>query len=553
MFGKTITTGLCVALLLAVSGGQLLAAPLPSASSPAVDAPLSVAAMRGDLDTVQSLLNGQADVNAAQGDGTTALHWAAYRDDVAMARLLVKSGADVAVQTRLGNLTPLFMAAKNGTATMIEVLAEAGADVNPANTSGTTPLMLAAASGRADAVRILLDLGADVNAKDVTNGQNALMFAAALGRADVVRMLAENGAALDENTHVSEIIKREYRYREQQAGNANRSEQIRREGATSLPTMGGMTALHFATREGHLDTVRALVEAGADVNRINAADQMSSLTSAILNGGLDIGMYLVENGADPNLATVTGVNPLYAVIDAQWAARTWYPAPSVSEEKTDYLVLLRAIVDSGADLNARLGKKLWFRSFHGDWIKQEGATAFWRAAKSNDVAAMKLLVAAGADPSIPTLLGGTPLQAAAGYGLEPQTSNVVPDARLAAVRYLVQEVGADVNAADTQGYTPLHGAALTANTEVMAYLVAVGADVKARAKMVFGGIGETDREVEGKTGDTVADMANGPKPHNLQYPEVVTFLENLGSDNSDHCRAATCVVKTLKETNQERQ
>lgn len=545
MFGKSVVTGLCMALLLAAVGGQLLAAP--------VDAPLADAAMRGDLDAVREILGRQADVNVAQGDGTTALHWAAYRDDVEMARLLVEAGADVTVKTRLGDLTPLFMAAKNGTAEMIELLAEAGAEIHSTNANGTTPLMLAAASGKTDAVQVLLDRGADVNAKDVTNEQNAVMFAASLGRADVVKLLAANGAALDDNTKVTEIVKREYRYREREQKNTNRSRQIRREGATSLPTMGGMTALQFATREGHMDVVRELVEAGADVDRVNAADHMSALTSALLNGGFDIAMYLVENGADPNLVSTTGVTPLYAVIDAQWAARTWYPAPSLSEEKTGYLDLLQAIIGSGADLNARLGKKLWFRSFHGDSIKQEGATAFWRAAKSNDVAAMKILVAAGADPSIPTLLGGTPLQAAAGFGLEPQTSNVVPDARLAAVKYLVEEVGADPNAGDKQGYTPLHGAALTTNIDVMTYLVAMGGNVKARAKMVFGGIGETDREVEGKTGDTVADMANGPKPHNLQYPDVVTWLESLGSENSDHCRAATCVVKTLKESNKERQ
>ena len=545
MFGKSVVTGLCLVILLAASGGQVFAVP--------ADAPLADAAMRGDLDAVQSLLNGQTDVNAAQGDGTTALHWAAYRDDVEMARLLVEAGADVAVKTRLGDLTPLFMAAKNGTVETIELLAEAGADINSTNANGTTPLMLAAASGKVDAVKVLFEHGAEVNAKDITNGQNALMFAAALGRADVVKLLALKGAALDETTKVTEIIKREYRYRQQQVQNTNRSRQIRREGATSLPTMGGMTALQFATREGHMDVVRGLVEAGANVNRVNAADHMSALTSALLNGGFDIAMYLVENGADPNLGSMTGVTPLYAVIDAQWAARTWYPAPSLSEEKTGYLDLLQSIIDSGADLNARLGKKLWFRSFHGDSIKQEGATAFWRAAKSNDVAAMKMLVAAGADPSIPTLMGGTPLQAAAGFGLEPQTSNVVPDARLAAVKYLVEEVGADPNAGDIQGYTPLHGAALTTNIDVMAYLVAMGGNVKARAKMVFGGIGETDREVEGETGDTVADMANGPKPHNLQYPEVVKWLESLGSENSDHCRAATCVVKTLKESNKEQQ
>ena len=547
MFGKSVVTGLCMAILLAGAGGQVFAAP--------ADAPLADAAMRGDLDAVQELLSRQAAVNAAQGDGTTALHWAAYRDDVEMARLLVKAGADVMVKTRLGDLTPLLMAAKNGTAEMIELLAETGADINSTNANGTTPLMLAAASGQVDAVKVLLDRGAEVNAKDITNEQNALMFAAALGRADVVRLLAVKGAALDETTKVTEIVKREYRYRlrQQQADPNRRLRNIRIEGATSLPTMGGTTALQFATREGHMDVVRALVEAGAEVDQVNAADQMSALTSALLNGNFDIAMYLVSNGADPNLASSTGVTPLYAVIDAQWAARTWYPPPNISEEGTNYLDLLQAIIDSGADLNARLGKKLWFRSFHGDSIKQDGVTAFWRAAKSNDVAAMKLLVAAGADPSLPSRAGGTPLQAAAGFGLEPQTSNVVPDARLAAVKYLVEEVGADVTVADKQGYSPLHGAALTTNVDVMAYLMAMGADVTARAYMVFGGVGENDAEVVGATGDTVADMANGPKAHNLQYPEIVEWLVSLGSVNSDHCRAATCVVKTRKETNKQRQ
>ncbi len=547
MFGKSVVIGLCLAILLAAVGGQLLAAP--------ADAPLADAAMRGDLDAVQSMLSRQAAVNAAQGDGTTALHWAAYRDNVEMARLLVEAGADVAVKTRLGDLTPLFMAAKNGTAEMIELLVEAGADINSTNANGTTPLMLAAASGKTDAVQVLLDRGAEVNAKDITNEQNALMFAAALGRSDVVRLLAVKGAELDETTKVTEIVKREYRYRlrQQQADPNRRLRNIRVEGATSLPTMGGTTALQFATREGHMDVVRALLEVGAEVNQVNAADQMSALTSALLNGNFDIAMYLVANGADPNLVSSTGVTPLYAVIDAQWAARTWYPPPSISEEGTNYLDLLQAIIDSGADLNARLGKKLWFRSFHGDSIKQDGVTAFWRAAKSNDVAAMKLLVAAGADPSLPSRLGGTPLQAAAGFGLEPQTSNVVPDARLAAVKYLVEEVGADVTVADKQGYTPLHGAALTTNIDVMAYLMAMGADVTARAYMVFGGVGEDDEEVVGANGDTVADMANGPKAHNLQYPEIVEWLVSLGSVNSDHCRAATCVVKTRKETNKQRQ
>jgi uncharacterized protein len=134
---------------------------------------------------------------------------------------------------------------------------------------------------------------------------------------------------------------------------------------------------------------------------------------------------------------------------------------------------------------------------------------------------------------------------AAGYGLEPQVTNFAPSGRLAAVRYLVEECGADVNAKDGLGYTPLHGAALTANHDVILYLVAMGAEVTARAANVFGGEGEDDKAAAGATGDTVADMANGPRAHNMQFPETVDLLERLGSENSNNCRYATCVVKTL--------
>ena len=538
MFAKYIVAGSCLLLVLA---------PIGVFGATPAKVSLADAAMQGDRAAVRALLEQQVDVNLAQGDGSTALHWAAYRNDPEMARLLLDAGADIRATTRLGELTPLFMAAKNGNAAVVELLLRAGADARSTNTNGTTPLMLAAASGDMDAVKVLLDHDAEVNAKDKTNGQTALMFASALGRVLAVRMLSREGADLDAVTNVTEIIKREYRYIEKQ-----KERNIRYEGAKNPPVMGGMTALHFAAREGHLAVVRELVEGGANVNQVNAADEMSALTSAIINGNFDMAKFLVDHGADPSLASKTGLAPLYATIDGKWAARTWYPPPSVSEEKIHYLDLMQALVDAGANVDARLLKKPWYRTFHGDWIKQEGATAFWRAAKSNDVAAMKLLVAAGANPTIATFLGSAPLQAAAGFGLEPQTSNVVPDARLDAVRYLVEEVGADVNQADKQGYTPLHGAALTEDRDVMLYLIATGADVKARAAMIFGGIGETDRDVDGAMGDSVADMANGPRPHNLQYPETVEFLIDLGSEDSAHCRAATCVVKDFPEEDEKK-
>ncbi len=177
---------------------QMILTTLLTFLAPAVgDTRLSDAAMNGDRIAVQTLLSSKADVNAAQGDGTTALHWAAYRDDLDMARLLLKSGANVKATTRLGDYTPLFLAAKNGNAEMIDLLLKAGADVNAVNHAGTTSLMLAAASGKPEAVKVLLDRGANVNAKDLVNGETAVMFAAAMNAAPSIKLLADRGAELN--------------------------------------------------------------------------------------------------------------------------------------------------------------------------------------------------------------------------------------------------------------------------------------------------------------------------------------------------------------------
>ena len=160
--------------------------------------------MHGDQDTVRSLLSQKADVNAPQGDGTTALHWAAYRDDLEMAKLLLAAGANVQAATREGGITPLLMACQNGNAAMIDALLKAGADSNAVKTNGTTPLMMAAASGSVDAVKTLLDHGAGVNAKESAHGQTALMFAAALNRAAVVKVLLANGADAKIATNVAQ-------------------------------------------------------------------------------------------------------------------------------------------------------------------------------------------------------------------------------------------------------------------------------------------------------------------------------------------------------------
>jgi uncharacterized protein len=574
----------------------------------AADTRLADAAEHGDRHAVETLLAQKTDVNSPQGDGTTALHWAAFNDDLEMAKMLVAAGANVKAATRVGAITPLFMAAKNGDAAMIGLLLKAGADADATDERGTTALMTAASSGSADAVRALIEHGADVNARESAHGQTALMFAAALNRSAAIQVLlaahadpgvttrtvklpkpasrfedgklvpegkeatakeakpapasdpAADKAALDTlaasmglksavyqtgakpgeddlrqmvaklTAKVDELEKRLPNEKKGAEDSNGSMFGIIRERGTS--DMGGMTALLFAARDGQKDAVRALLEGGADINQVSASEKTSPLVMAAMNGHFDLAKFLIDWGADPNLSNEQGLTALYAAVDMQWAPKGWYPSPDIGQEKISYLDLMKVLLEDGADPNARTTKKLWFRSF-GDhsWVDTAGATAFWRAASSTDIAAMKLLVAHGANPDLPTSGGTTPLEAACGIGWGYHYSMNSPDYTwMDAVKYLVQ-LGADVNAVDARGYTPLHGAAYIGNNELIQYLVDHGADVKAVAK---------DK-------NTVADMANGPTRFGIPHPETVALLEKLGSANSHNCRSDQCLVNPKDE------
>jgi ankyrin repeat protein len=560
-----IVRGFCAS----VAGALFLSAIVHAASAPVADA-----AMRGDKDTLRTLLKQGADVNQSQGDGMTALHWAATNGNMELVEMLLYAGANVRATTRLGGYTPLHIATQGGRAAVIDALTKAGADVNAATSTGATPLMLAATSGSTDTVKRLLDLGAKIDAVDKANDETALMFAAALDRVDVVQLFVERGANLKLTAKVidrgngplapgdialQEASRSGGRAQNNAAAAGRGSSGPEVPGVTRPYTyneligkVGGLSALHFAARQGSADSVRALVEGGADVNQLSPADKASPLLIAAINGQFDIASYLLEKGADPNLASDAGATPLYAAINVQWGPKSFYPQPRAQlQQKTSYLDLMKALLDKGADANARVQRKIWYTSYNFDNLRidESGATPFWRAAYASDIEAMTLLVSYGADPHIRTIKSAgrnfrddgtregetgpqpvpagapsiTPLQAAAGAGYgEGYAGNAhrfAPTGMFAAVKYLVEELGADVNAVDADGTTALHHAAARGDNEMILYLVQKGADVT----------------VTNRRGQSIADMANGPVQRIQPFPETLALLEKLGAKNNHKC------------------
>lgn len=533
-------------------------------------APVADAAMRGDREAVRALLRQGGDVNAAQGDGMTALHWAASNNDVELAAMLIHAGANIRATTRINGYTPLLMAAKAGHAAVIKALLERGADAKGASLTGATPLMLAAAAGSLEAVGALLDAGAEVNAKESARGQTAVMFAAAYDRVPVIELLAGRGADLGATSKVVDLFSfseedEERRPSQPASGQQGGSGGQRRPQVAGVDRnfvyteligyMGGQTPLLLASRDGHAGAVAALLTAGADVNQPSAGDRTTPLLIATINGHFDLAKTLLEKGADPRLPAENGVTPLYAVLNCQWAPKANYPQPrAYLQQKIGYLDLMAALLDKGADPNVRLRKKVWYSGHNSDLsgIDEIGATPFWRAAYASDVDAMKLLVAHGADPGVPTMkpagrrfftdgareqpkdisglppvpVGGpsiTPLHAATGVGyaegFAANSHRIHPAGWMPAVTYLVEELGLDVNARDHDGNTPLHHAAARGDNEMILYLVSKGADVKA-----------VNRE-----GQTTADMANGPVQRTQPYPETLALLVKLGAKNNNKC------------------
>ena len=572
---------------------------------------LLVASQDGDLETVRTFVSAGADLTATRGDGMNALHLASERGHTDVAIELVVAGVPVEAGTRIGAYTPLHLAARRGNEEIVSALLEAGANPNRVTTtSGVTALHLAAgASGGFDVVDALLRAGADPNAVELSAGQTALMFAAANNRAATIRLLVEGGADPSVETDVVDVLQhliadrdaaRHLRrtiqnFRQEEAGGGEWEpsaeqiqEAIRQQRAyldsgepyrdyeseelvnyrpdypggpdvprppyreTLVGKTGGMTALLFAAREGHGEAAMALLEGGADINQVSAGDRTSPLVMAALNGQFDVAMMLVAEGADPNLqATTDGQTALFATLNTHWAPKSNYPQPRAQDnQKTEYTELVVALLDAGADPNLRLNTHLWYFEYGLTKIGTDlkGATPFWRAAFAQDLGMMKLLVAHGADPNIPTswpavgmrerrqqdgrqqedsglpwipedAFNAYPIHVAAGggfTGLGSFSIRNVPESFIPTVRYLVEELNVDVNALDSWGYTAMHYAASRGDNDLVRYLVSQGGDVTVITRL----------------GQSTADMARGGRSGfftRVGYPETVDLLTSLGS------------------------
>ncbi|MDX1646958.1 MAG: ankyrin repeat domain-containing protein [Longimicrobiales bacterium] len=652
--------------LAALVPALLLATPLAPLAAQS-DAPVARAAAEGDVQEVRTLLRQGADVNAALGDGMSALHWAADRGDTDLMEVLITAGAVLESSTRIGEYRPLHIAARNGHPEAVAMLVEAGADVEArTDPSGSTALHLGATSGHPEVVRILIDAGAEPDAREAEWAQTPLIFAAAWNRVAAIHALIDGGA--DPNL-AAETMDLEVMRRYDQAAERRRSEVLkaftndgewsptsaqiqaavraarqvyegdppppreesdrRRMFRANIDAFGGLTPLLQATRQGHVEAIEALLDRGAEIDQPGGGDDTTPLLIATINGQFDAAMLLLERGADPNLASsANGVTPLFATINSEWQPRTRYPQPQErAQQRYGYIEMAEALLEAGADPDARLTLHPWYMEYTGcgnfrcGLIDMNGATAFLRAAYATDVEAMRLLHAWGADPFVatkaperrrrmspeemqrafqldlladadsfaimsdsaramavvtiwrdlpdsvkadlseedvradadeyreivlehaqrqdsvkaaepdpsglpPVPVGGPAVYAihaasGVGYG-EGFAGNAHRHADhgwLPSVKFLVEEVGMDVNLRDHNGYTAMHHAAARGDNELILYLVEQGGDVTAMSRR----------------GQTTADMANGPVSRVSPIPETVALLESLGSENSNNC------------------
>ena len=427
---------------------------VPAATGPAPDVPLVDAVKAGNVADVRALIEQGANVNAAEVDGTTPLHWASHGPDVEMVRLLLAAGAGVNVGNRYG-VRPLALASINGIAPMIAALLDAGANPNTTLMEGETVLMTAARSGSVEAVELLLDAGANVNVQETWRGQTALMWAAAEGHAAMIPTLVAHGADV---------------------------------GATSTR---GFTALLFAAREGQIDVVQTLIEAGSSLeehlsinstrsaggveHRRGSEAGLNAFLLAVGSAHFELAAILLDRGADPNAAP-RGWTALHQLtwVRKMGIAGSNNPAPEGSGDMTS-LEFARTLVAHGADLNARVTR----RPPAGiTGLNFSGGTPFLLAARTADAEYMRLLVDLGADPHLTNEDNSTSLMVAAGLGTAAPGEDPGTESEVLEAVTLALELGLDINAVDDKGETAMHGAAYKHLPRVVRFLADAGADIE---------------------------------------------------------------------------
>jgi ankyrin repeat protein len=453
-----------------------------AAGSGAANDTLADLIQAGHRDDALEMIGAGTDVNAAQGDGTTPLHWAVYKIDAELAAALLKRGANANAMNNYGS-TPLAEAVKVGDAKLVELLLDAGANVEAPNEDGQTALMLAARAGALDVAQVLVGHGADVNTRETWRGQTALMWAADGDFPELAQFLIASGADVHVRAFANEW-----------------DAQISSEPRAQYRPTGGLTPLLYAARSGCTRCVRAMLEAEADINQPNP-DGVTPLMVAIDNFRFDTARLLLERGANPHTWDWWGRTPLYVAVDMNSFNSRVASRPASSE--TSAMDIVRLLLDAGVNPNPQLNMHRPGRGGNSsrfvDDLLTTGATPLLRAASAHDRDAVRALLEHGALVDLPNVMGVTPLMAAAGMGLSIRDRRLnlegdVQDRALATIETLLA-AGADLNAkvtdinsrtariarlstmSEREGQTALYGAVKFGWTRVVAYLIERGAAV----------------------------------------------------------------------------
>ena len=442
----------------------LLAAPATlAAQGAAADLALVKAVKAGERTAAIALLDRHADPNQSSADGTTALHWAVRNNDAILVDRLLRAGAKPHPENRYG-VTPIALACESGSAAIVERLLKAGVSADATGPYGETALHTCAYSGNTAAARVLLAAGASVDPGDSWRGQTPLMWAAAKGHPETMQALIDKGANVDAR---STIIKWE----------RQRTDEPRDKW---LPP-GGWTPLLLAARESCVKCVDVLAAAGADVNIVDP-EQHTALIVALINGHYDVAGRLIDHGADLDMQDQVGQTALWAAVDAHTMPDSNRPPPTEMFDKLTAWDIVVKLVEKGAAVDVPLRQRVPYRTKidrGADGVLGAGTTPLLRAAKTGDAKVVKLLLEHGANPKAVVGRGITSILLAANVGTSEsdRTGRRKTEAEAIETIRLLMKAGADIKAADGQGRTAAHGAALWGFTEVIRFLHENGVDL----------------------------------------------------------------------------